>query len=105
MDTEAFLAKSAELDELHARGDYEAAYRLVRQLLDQRRSADLLVRTAKVEQLLDRDDPEGEVSLESVRGHLEEAHRLEPSAVTPTLELGHFLYAVDRKSTRLNSSH
>jgi hypothetical protein len=74
MDTETFLAKSAELDALHARGDYEGAYGLVRELLDHHRSADLLVRTAKLEQLLDRDDPRSDVSLDSVRALLEEAH-------------------------------
>lgn len=96
MNLQSFLERLSELDELHARREYEAAYDLVVDLLGQQpHSADLLVKRAKLEQLLDRDEPGGGVSLESVRAHLEAAHLLQPRAVEPLLELGHLAYAVE----------
>ena len=96
MNLEAFLERLSELDELHAGKEFEAAYALIVDLLKQQPySADLLVKRAKLEQLLDWDEPVGGISLASVRAHLEAAHMLAPDAVEPLLELGHLAYAVE----------
>jgi hypothetical protein len=93
MDLQVFLQKLSTLGEMYANREYEAAYDLVVDLLEEAPySADLLVKRARLEQLLDT--PRDDVSPDSARSHLQVAQQLQPDAVEPLLELAHLTYAV-----------
>lgn len=96
MDLEDFLATLSQVGRLHGQRNYEAAYQLVGELLAIHPfSADLLVKRAKLAQLLDRDAPGSDLALGAVRSDLERARTLEPDGLATVLELGHFGHAVE----------
>lgn len=90
MDLEAYTQALDKLEGLHARGDYEATYTSLSELVAAwPGAAALLIRRGRVGQLRD------EGSLEAIRDDLETAAALDPDSAAARLELGHFEYAVE----------
>lgn len=96
MDIQEFKDALDRLDDLYEQQGYESAFKLVQELLTYfPYSVELLVKYAKLIQLIDKDDiskfPPLGMALES----LKQAHLIAPHAIEPCIELGYFEYAVN----------
>ena len=92
----SLLKEFEQLDTLFKNHKFKDALKLVEDLISQYpHSVELLVKYAKIIQLIDEKDlskiPPLDVALES----LKKAHMLAPRSIEPCLELGYFEYAVN----------
>ncbi|WP_157162624.1 tetratricopeptide repeat protein [Cylindrospermum stagnale] len=80
---------------MHNQEKYAEAFKLVEKLLeDYPYSVELLVKRAKIIQLLDNDDA-ATPSLETAKESLKTANVIAPQSIEPCIELGYFEYAIN----------
>jgi tetratricopeptide (TPR) repeat protein len=95
MNLQAYLESKEQLSKLYEQQKYGEAWKLLEKLLtDYPYSIDLLVKRAKIIQLLDTEHISDIPSLDMAVESLQQSHVLAPDAIDPCLELGNFEYAV-----------
>lgn len=95
MDIQTYLDSKEQLSNLYAQQKYVEAWKLLENMLvDYPYSVDLLVKRAKIIQLLDTEHISDLPSLDMAVETLQLSHVLDPDAIDPSLELGNFEYAV-----------
>ncbi|MFB2974970.1 tetratricopeptide repeat protein [Microseira sp. BLCC-F43] len=96
MNIQDFKESLEKLDALHQQQDYESALKLVQDLLaDFPYSVELLIKYAKLIQLIDKDDLANFPSLNEAREKLEISHLIDPKSIEACIELGNFEYAIN----------
>lgn len=95
MNIQAYLDSKEQLSNLYKQQKYGEAWKLLEKMLaDYPYSIDLLVKRAKIIQLLDTEHISEIPSLDMAVESLQLSHVLAPDAIDPCLELGNFEYAV-----------
>ncbi|MEG4804239.1 hypothetical protein QUB63_25525 [Microcoleus sp. ARI1-B5] len=95
MNIQAYLDSKEQLSNLYEQQKYGEAWKLLEKMLaDYPCSIDLLVKRAKIIQLLDTEHISDLPSLDMAVESLKLSHLLAPDAIEPCLELGNFEYAV-----------
>ncbi len=95
MNIQAYLESKEQLSKLYEQQKYGEAWKLLEKMLaDYPYSIDLLVKRAKIIQLLDTEHISDIASLDMAMESLQVSHLLAPDAIEPCLELGNFEYAV-----------